>query len=466
MQYTLAMKLLHFFRQKGRVFLFSLYVVTVLAGLEAQASDASVQLFRSASGPYLLTERSNWSRYDNGTYTGHVYRETRASLQPVHSVGAAVASYSGHYIVLEETLRDLSRSARSLDALIPVQFSVLESGEFLIHDDKGYPQLRGFPRFPREAVQAGDSWTAPGSRVVDPRNEGNPVIMPILVQYEYRGQELYKDIPVHRIFAKYATRYRSEGMASSFTSAQGTHNVDILIRITDGLPLMMRDQMDETFRWADGSTLRYRGFVLCFTEGQLPMNRAITTNIIRGILSDKPGSEAQSPRPSSAAPGEDPALPTSTARPDLISTGADVLEQPDDSFEMAVFEGEIEQSGVDIASVPEGLKLTVKDIRFAPDSDRILPEEQGRLDILARAVAAVPHKNILVEGHTAAVGKPEGEQELSVLRAKRIVEELISRGIEAQRLLYKGWGGTKPIASNANEEGRSRNRRVEITILD
>jgi outer membrane protein OmpA-like peptidoglycan-associated protein len=71
-----------------------------------------------------------------------------------------------------------------------------------------------------------------------------------------------------------------------------------------------------------------------------------------------------------------------------------------------------------------------------------------------------------VEGHTAAVGKPSGEQELSVARAKRIVEELGRRGIPAERFLYKGWGGTRPLSGNETEEGRAANRRVEITILD
>jgi outer membrane protein OmpA-like peptidoglycan-associated protein len=56
--------------------------------------------------------------------------------------------------------------------------------------------------------------------------------------------------------------------------------------------------------------------------------------------------------------------------------------------------------------------------------------------------------------------------ELSIQRAKRMVDELVSRGIPASRFMYKGWGGTKPLADNTSETGRSRNRRVEITILE
>jgi outer membrane protein OmpA-like peptidoglycan-associated protein len=47
-----------------------------------------------------------------------------------------------------------------------------------------------------------------------------------------------------------------------------------------------------------------------------------------------------------------------------------------------------------------------------------------------------------------------------------MIEELAARGIPAGRFIYKGWGGTKPLGDNSSEEGRSLNRRVEITILE
>jgi flagellar motor protein MotB len=56
--------------------------------------------------------------------------------------------------------------------------------------------------------------------------------------------------------------------------------------------------------------------------------------------------------------------------------------------------------------------------------------------------------------------------ELSVMRAKRMVDELVRRGLRADRFIYKGWGGTKPLAGNDSGQGRAQNRRVEITILE
>jgi outer membrane protein OmpA-like peptidoglycan-associated protein len=96
----------------------------------------------------------------------------------------------------------------------------------------------------------------------------------------------------------------------------------------------------------------------------------------------------------------------------------------------------------------------------------MLPAERPRLDMIAGVLKETPDRTFLVEGHTAAIGRPDGEMELSVQRAKRMVDEMVSRGVPAERFIYKGWGGTKPLGDNANEEGRRLNRRVEITIRE
>jgi hypothetical protein len=78
----------------------------------------AVRLFREAQGPYSLVEKSDWSRYDNGKYIGHVYREVRSSIIPQGTV------YRGNFFVLEETLRDMRQSARAVDEVIPVSFRI------------------------------------------------------------------------------------------------------------------------------------------------------------------------------------------------------------------------------------------------------------------------------------------------------------------------------------------------------
>jgi outer membrane protein OmpA-like peptidoglycan-associated protein len=125
-----------------------------------------------------------------------------------------------------------------------------------------------------------------------------------------------------------------------------------------------------------------------------------------------------------------------------------------------------QDSSIDLTPVPEGIRLTIKDIRFVADSAEFLPSEKSRLDLIATALKQIPERTFLVEGHTAAIGRSSGEMELSVERAKRMVDELVMRGISADRFIYKGWGGTKPVGDNSTDAGRSANRRVEITILE
>lgn len=115
---------------------------------------------------------------------------------------------------------------------------------------------------------------------------------------------------------------------------------------------------------------------------------------------------------------------------------------------------------------PAGIRLSVRDIKFKADSDEVLGSEKSRLDEIASVLKLAPDSQFLIEGHTANVGKPAGEQKLSEERAKKIAGELAARGIAADRFICKGLGGRQPVASNDTNQGRAQNRRVEITILE
>jgi len=437
-----------------------LYALTIVS-----AQDAGVSLVRGSSGTYRLVEISDWSRYDNGTYVGHVYRETRGNMEPTASTAKAGINYSGieysgRFYVLEQTLRDMSKAARELDDVFHASFVITTDGNYQMKEDHGFPELRGFPSFPLQAIVPGEKWTARFSRAIDPFNEGRPVLMPLIAEYQYRGEEHYKGMPVYRVFAKYATRFKatSSTNSGSFTEAFGTHEADILIRRDDGLPLMIRDRLDETFRKPDGSSIRFRGFTLTFAEGRPPIDHGKVIASIKSTVQV----DAETPPFT-----ETVSIPPSDGEP--VRTGIEsppISPETTPDFELALYDESGKPLAVSLEETSVGVKLTVRDLRFVADSDAILPEERGRLDIIARALRDIPEKTFLVEGHTAAVGKPAGELELSIQRAKRVVDELTTRGITADRFIYKGWGGARPLADNATDFGRSKNRRVEITILD
>jgi outer membrane protein OmpA-like peptidoglycan-associated protein len=74
--------------------------------------------------------------------------------------------------------------------------------------------------------------------------------------------------------------------------------------------------------------------------------------------------------------------------------------------------------------------------------------------------------NVVVEGHTDNVGKAAANKTLSEQRAKAVSKYLSDRGVDKKRLKSVGYGLTKPVADNNTEEGRAKNRRVELVIKD
>ena len=113
----------------------------------------------------------------------------------------------------------------------------------------------------------------------------------------------------------------------------------------------------------------------------------------------------------------------------------------------------------------EGILFSV-DLKFYPDSPELLPGELSRIEIIADNLKKIIEDDsftILVEGHTADVGKPKGQLNLSIERTRTVMNCLIDEGINKSLFTYKGYGGTMPIADNETEEGRAQNRRVDIT---
>jgi len=120
--------------------------------------------------------------------------------------------------------------------------------------------------------------------------------------------------------------------------------------------------------------------------------------------------------------------------------------------------------GLTFSDSTDGLQFTV-DLKFYPDSPEMLASEKERIEVIADKLKEILKDDgytILVEGHTADVGKPVGQLNLSIERTKTVMNALISEGLDKNIFTYKGYGGTMPIASNDSEKGRAQNRRVNI----
>jgi outer membrane protein OmpA-like peptidoglycan-associated protein len=125
-----------------------------------------------------------------------------------------------------------------------------------------------------------------------------------------------------------------------------------------------------------------------------------------------------------------------------------------------------EIENAEIERVGEGIKVTFDSgILFAFDSAELQPEAKKNIRSMAEVLRKYPNSDILIEGDTDSIGSEEYNQKLSERRARAVADYQISLGVSGSRIRTIGLGETNPVASNDTEEGRRRNRRVEIAVF-
>lgn len=107
----------------------------------------------------------------------------------------------------------------------------------------------------------------------------------------------------------------------------------------------------------------------------------------------------------------------------------------------------------------------VRPILFDFNKSDLKPESKPIIDEIVDAMLSRPKLKLEIQGHTDNVGTQEYNLKLSEDRAKSVYEALVRNGIAPERLRYRGFGFSKPVASNASEEGRTKNRRTQFVVL-
>jgi outer membrane protein OmpA-like peptidoglycan-associated protein len=114
----------------------------------------------------------------------------------------------------------------------------------------------------------------------------------------------------------------------------------------------------------------------------------------------------------------------------------------------------------------QGMQMTLDDIAFAPGRAALRPEAKASLGKLVAFVNKDPTKPIRIEGHTDGRGNANANQLLSQRRADSVRDALIAAGVAASRMTSAGLGADNPVADNETEEGRAKNRRVDVILED
>lgn len=111
---------------------------------------------------------------------------------------------------------------------------------------------------------------------------------------------------------------------------------------------------------------------------------------------------------------------------------------------------------------PPAKIVTLEGTNFDFNKSTLKPEGKKKLDMAVKAMKDQPSLHVTIEGHTDSIGSPEYNQKLSERRAQSAKDYIVSQGGDGSRISTIGFGETKPIADNKTEEGRAKNRRVDV----
>ena len=444
---------------------------------------------------YTLVERTDLRRYENNRYVGLLSREIRSFISNYGDL------YEGSFYVSQDTVRASLSVADQIHDSIPSKFRISDDGNLTMIEDYGYPTFRSFPAFSANRIKHGDSWQAKAERAVDPLNKGIVTKIPMYVQYTYTGDENVRGEDVYVLTAKWATRYGQNiymdfGGDKELKQAMGSHNATMYVSKVTGNAIVVRDSVDETFVYNDGKAVTFKGTISLFTEYPPAVDRSKIIRALQRVAAidgdeakllaqvatktdgaqSKAGSKyADVAKLSSGSQSSRDAQSTAYSQSKSGSQKSASSKPSAESISKAVaaVSKSLSDQAVAAASKPikventtAGIRLTIQNLQFKPDSAELVSGESSRLDQIASVLREVPESQFLVEGHTAATGNETGEMRLSALRAHKIAKELSKRGIPQEKFICKGSGAHKPVADNSTPAGKAVNRRVEITILE
>jgi len=281
------------------------------------------------------------------------------------------------------------------------------------------PVVRDVPVFQGREIKPGDQWTYEGHEVHDFENFGipEPYRIPFMANYVFLGNRTWKG----KLYPAFSVNYRIniqkalEPRGARIWPVKITAESDQIVYWDNdiGQPVAYTENFRHIFELSDGDVYEFRG--------------KAEAEIIE------------------------------SARMDKERIAGDIAEEI----------RRLDIPEVSVRVVDEGIAISMDNIQFYPESARMLPGEKEKLDKIVDILKRYQERDIMVGGHTARVGTEESSRKLSVERASVVADYLIEKKARPQeRVVVRGFGSERPVADNGTDEGRRKNRRVEITILE
>jgi outer membrane protein OmpA-like peptidoglycan-associated protein len=291
-------------------------------------------------------------------------------------------------------------------------------GYYTIDPSYFMPVVRDVPVFPEREINTGESWSAKGREAHDFRasfglEEAFHFDYPVHYTYLGTGEKDGKKFDLIKINYNVFHNTRNTYGGLYPVRITGSSNQTLYWDYRLGRPYAYEEEYVFIFNMSNGMEIEYSGTAEAKVLSSSVMNRDKVVEEIQNSIKEQ-------------------GIEDTTVRPD-----------------------------------ERGVTITLENIQFPPDSSELIKSERQKIMKIGQILKKYPERDILITGHTALAGTPEGRQQLSEERAKVVGEFLLELGIRVpDRLIYRGMGAREPIADNSTEFGMRQNRRVEITILE
>jgi outer membrane protein OmpA-like peptidoglycan-associated protein len=355
------------------------------------------------------------------SHTSQILNRISAEITDVQDGKARISAvYQISEIMLYDSQQEIQvvSSVYQLDREYETVFERDRLGRITVEPQYYMPNVRNIPVLPGRSIRVGDRWHAEALEVHDFRDLfGIP--LPYFIRfnafYEYIGERRWKE-HTYPVFAiNYNIEARPDPVQGRIYPSRisGTYNQRIYWDRLAGQEKAYEGTFRIAFELSDGRRIEFRSEIQAeLIEAESMDREQVISEIIEEI---------------------------------------NRLEIPD----------------VNVRVVDEGISISLENIQFYADSDRMLPGEQEKLDRIAEILRRYPDRDIMVSGHAALAGSREYLMRLSQDRARAVADYFLSGNVRtAERIVIRGFGAERPIADNNTEEGMRRNRRVEIILLE
>ena len=136
-----------------------------------------------------------------------------------------------------------------------------------------------------------------------------------------------------------------------------------------------------------------------------------------------------------------------------------------DNFSLTTTSPDSTEKNIALQPIEVNASVVLKNIFFDINKYEIKTTSQVELDKIVQLLTDNPTVKIRLAGHTDNIANPADNLKLSENRSKAVINYLVSKGIDAKRLSYNGFGASQPVADNKTEEGRAINRRTELKVI-